>query len=96
MLTAVSSHWADESSDVGADLKHVETEDVRATDEDEEKEPKNETVEYRVPEGGYLTDPAIAQDKPRSSALNRIFPLWKSEPRPTRFPRDPPRSSTMG
>jgi hypothetical protein len=36
------------------------------------------TVTYLVPEGGYLTDPGIAQDPPRQSALNRMFPLWKS------------------
>jgi len=35
-------------------------------------------VTYLVPDGGYLTDPGIAQDPPRQSALNRIFPLWKS------------------
>ena len=50
------------------------------TTADAEEKPKNQidTVEYRVPGGGYLTDPAIAQDEPRTSALNRIFPLWKS------------------
>jgi len=52
--------------------------EAAADQEEEEEEKGNETVEYRVPDGGYLTDPAIAQDEPRQSALNRIFPLWKS------------------
>jgi len=45
------------------------------------------TVEFLVPDGGYLTDPGIAQDQPRESALNRIFPLWKSVAGDNALPR---------
>jgi hypothetical protein len=53
--------------------------DVDAAAEDDELSKTDvETIEYRVPEGGFLTDPAIVQDEPKKSALNRLFPLWKS------------------
>jgi len=75
---AALSYSAEASSDEGAETA-VEQPDAEAAAEQEEKEDKEiKTVEYRVPDGGYLTDPAIAQDKPVLSALNRIFPLWKS------------------
>jgi len=54
------------------------SESEKPSDEDKKQQKGVEAVEYRVPGGGYLTDPAIAQDEPTTSALNRIFPLWKS------------------
>ena len=54
------------------------SESEKPSDEDKKQQKGAEAVEYRVPGGGYLTDPAIAQDEPTTSALNRIFPLWKS------------------
>jgi len=78
VCASVTSLWADESIDPGSDPKPEQSEDDRAAGEEKESDPEGETVEYRVPGGGYLTDPAIAQDKPGVAALNRIFPLWKS------------------
>ena len=54
------------------------SESEKPSDEDKKQQKGAEAVEYRVPGGGYLTDPASAQDEPTTSALNRIFPLWKS------------------
>ena len=70
--------WAEDpiDGDSGSTSEQLDTE--KPAEDEEEREAEIETVEFRVPNGGYLTDPAIAQDKPRVSALNRIFPLWKS------------------
>jgi hypothetical protein len=61
----------------------AEGDDAQSTTASETSTGNEETssaqaVTYLVPEGGYLTDPGIAQDPPRESALNRMFPLWKS------------------
>ena len=70
------------ASELGADLTVDQPADEAETEPTEEEEPERgiatDTVEYRVPDKGYLTDPAIVQDEPKKSALNRIFPLWKS------------------
>jgi hypothetical protein len=64
----------DGDRDGSADQVDIEA----AEDEKDEQSLAIGTVEYRVPGGGYLTDPAIVLDEPKKSALNRIFPLWKS------------------
>lgn len=76
MCVAVPSLVASEASvseetDASAESPDSETTEAETTT-------GTNTVEYLVPDGGYLTDPGIAQEQPRESALNRIFPLWKS------------------
>lgn len=75
---AGSSLWAEVPDDADPVSEVEEADPGESLNHEEERQKGIETVEYRVPDGGYLTDPAIAQDEPRTSALNRIFPLWKS------------------
>lgn len=63
---------------VDPDAQNEPSSDETEEDDGDAQKTATETVEFHRPEGGYLTDPAVAQDEPRPSALNRIFPLWKS------------------
>ena len=79
MFLVAGTAWAEEPQE----RERVDSADANAdadagVDADEPSKPDIAKVEYRIPDGGYLTDPAISQDEPRQSALNRIFPLWKS------------------
>jgi hypothetical protein len=78
--------WAEEpvEEDQEATEEKVQAEE---SEDAEESDVTIKTVEYRVPEGGYLTDPAIVQDEPKGSALNRIFPLWKGVAKGHALPR---------
>ena len=69
---------AEAPSQEGAEADTEKTATESSDSQDEETKTDVATVEFRVPDGGYLTDPAVVQDEPRSSALNRLFPLWKS------------------
>jgi len=73
----VCTMWAEQPEDRET-VEASESASEATADRDETEKAEVEKVEYRVPDRGYLTDPAIAQDEPRTSALNRIFPLWKS------------------
>ena len=64
-----------------------ETAQAEASKDSDETNVTIKTVEYRVPEGGYLTDPAVVQDTAKGPALNRIFPLWKSIAKGHALPR---------
>ncbi|MCK4776237.1 MAG: hypothetical protein KAT30_15690, partial [Candidatus Krumholzibacteria bacterium] len=72
------SLWAEVPEDGDTDSAAQQSDAEAAADQENEEKSEIKTVEYRIPEGGYVTDPAIAQDKPRVAALNRIFPLRKS------------------
>lgn len=86
VFTAGGLLRAEDPVDQDSDSTSEQSESEGAAGE-EKPEKKVETVEYRVPDGGYLTDPAVAQDKPGIGALNRIFPLWKSVAGDNALPR---------
>jgi len=86
LCLAGNTMWAEEPEDRET-VDTAETDSEAAANPEKPKKSEIETVEYRVPGGGYLTDPAIAQDAPRGSALNRIFPLWKSVAGDNALPR---------
>lgn len=73
-----SPTWAGSPDDAESDTESPQSDVVDEAEEGEEDSKELATIQYRVPERGYLTDPAIVLDEPKQSALNRIFPLWKS------------------
>lgn len=77
-FAAGPSFGSDESPADDSSTETSSADSDNEVDDDSGQKISTETVEYHKPEGGYLTDPAIVQDEPRRSALNRIFPLWKS------------------
>jgi hypothetical protein len=86
VCSAGTTAWTEDPSEENQEATEEKAQS-KATEDAEEADVTIKTVEYRVPEGGYLTDPAVVQDEPRGSALNRIFPLWKSIAKGHALPR---------
>ena len=70
--------WAQEA---GEESEQSSPTAVEASESDEtgaDGEPAKKQREGGVPEGGWLTDPAMIEKERNEALLNRIFPLWKS------------------
>lgn len=78
LCSVAPSCASDVAGSQDAEAQAARSDSGTAEEETDDRKSAKNSVEYRVPEGGYLTDPGIAQDEPRTPALNRIFPLWKS------------------